>query len=133
MDGNGILLVVREGDEEIVLLEGTDGDEGMENETIISQLHILCVNKKDLQMVSRVGNAGIDLAIKSAKSSRCRIDGGGSTMGNRQGNNVFKWALIPSMSVNNCETTVLPEIGASPGEINIDEPYKASISDFHSD
>jgi hypothetical protein len=32
MDGNGILLIVREGDEEIVLLEGIDGDEGIESD-----------------------------------------------------------------------------------------------------
>jgi hypothetical protein len=31
MDGNGTLLIVREGDEEIVLLEGIDGDEGIES------------------------------------------------------------------------------------------------------
>ncbi|KIM71543.1 hypothetical protein PILCRDRAFT_804914 [Piloderma croceum F 1598] len=37
------------------------------------------------------------------------------------------------MSVNNRETIVLPEIGASPGGSNIDQPYEASVSDAHSD
>jgi len=48
---------------------------------VIAQLHVLCMNAKNLKATSRVRDADVNFAVEATESAKSRIDGIGAIGG----------------------------------------------------